>query len=66
MTRALVLTPSPRAPKPEPFKLLHQPRVERVCFGTPRLNTRKCLKCADFDLCFHRHLSIVKQARIKL
>jgi len=66
MTRALVLRPSPATPKPEPYQLVQQPRSERKCFGMPRLNTRKCLRCKDFDLCFHKHLSTVKQARIIL
>ena len=66
MTRALVLTPLPSTPKPEPYQLIQQPKSERKCFGLPRMHTKKCLHCRDFDLCYHHYLSTAKQGRIKI
>ena len=66
MSANLILRPSPPAPKPEPCQLIQEPKPQRKCFGLPRLNSAKCSRCRDFDLCYHHHLSTVKQGRIKL
>ncbi len=66
MTRALILLPSPLTPKPEPIELVQQPKSERKCLGMPRLHTKKCLHCRDFDICYHKYLSTRKQRRIML
>ena len=67
----LTLSPSPPAELARDralarFELATARAERRKCFGAPRMHTRRCLKCRDFDLCYHRHLQITQQGRIGL